>query len=484
MKKIFAIIMTICLMASVFCVSVSALTFSPDDKIRVYGLKKGDTTDPIDGYTDFEEGWEAAVDYAEDQDFMQENKYERIVVEFLADWKANDDGEFGGSWGDGFRQSTIYVPGDTKMTINLNGHTIDRALKEWEYDGEVICIDSKADVIIENGTITGGWSGNGAGGIHIYENANVTLNNVNVEGNKTDDDNGGGIYLDSYATLTMNGGSLSKNEAHGDPSHGAGLYVDGATATLNNVTISENKGGQGVAIYAYDGFDIAANVTLNNCVIENNNGLPNVYKSLIQSHSPVYINGGEIKNNGQESGMNSLFYFDEATLYMTGTEDDMVLVKGNNASAVFCCYGNMPGKAIGVMGDYCEIVDNTGYIGGAERKGYATRARYWFDYCKFNNNNTNNPDGYDFYAYQTGGASFFEKCDLGDTTFNSKNDVYIRNSTGLEASIFGEGDGSLSMIVSILALIASVASIGFCVTLRKKITVPATANNAKTEDDE
>lgn len=483
MKKIFAIIMTICLMASVLCVSASALTFSSDDKIRVYGLKKGDTY-PIDGYTDFEEGWEAAVDYAEDQDFMQENKYERIVVEFLADWKANDDGEFGGSWGDGFRQSTIYVPGDTKMTINLNGHTIDRALKEWEYDGEVICIDSKADVIIENGTITGGWSGNGAGGIHIYENANVTLNNVNVEGNKTDDDNGGGIYLDSYATLTMNGGSLSKNEAHGDPSNGAGLYVDGATATLNNVTISENKGGKGIAIYVYDGFAIAAKVTLNNCVIENNNGLPNSgYQSLIYSHSPVYINGGEIKNNGQERVMNSLFYFDEATLYMTGTKDDMVLVTGNNATAIFYCYGDMPGKLTGVEGDYCEIVDNTGYIGGAERKGYSSKARYWFNYCKFNNNNTNNPDEYDFYAYQDR-VSMFEKCDLGDTTFNTKKYVNFGNGTGLEGSIFGEGDGSLSMIVSILALIASVASIGFCVTLRKKITAPATANNAETEDDE
>ena len=482
MKKIFAIIMTICLMASVFCVSASAATSSSDDKIRVYGLKKDGTT-LIDGYTDFEEGWEAAVDYAEDHDFMSENKYERIVVEFLADWKANDDGEFGDSWGDGFRQSTIYVPGDTKMTVNLNGHTIDRALKEWEYDGEVICIDSKADVIIENGTITGGWSGNGAGGIHIYENANVTLNNVNVEGNKTDDDNGGGIYLDSYATLTMNGGSLSKNEAHGDPSNGAGLYVDGATATLNNVTISENKGGRGTAIYVYDGFAVTAKVTLNNCVIENNNGLPNVYKSVIHSHSPLYINGGEIKNNGQESGMNSVFYFYEANLYMTGTKDDMVLVKGNNASAVFYCYGDMPGKLTGVEGDYCEIVDNTGYIGGAERKGYS-KARYWFDYCKFNNNNTNNPDGYDFYAYQDRGYSMFEKCDLGDTTFNTKKYVNFGNGTGAEASIFSDGEGSLSMIVSILALMASAASIGFSVILHKKITVPATANKAETENDE
>jgi hypothetical protein len=40
------------------------------------------------------------------------------------------------------------------------------------------------------------------------------------------------------------------------------------------------------------------------------------------------------------------------------------------------------------------------------------------------------------------------------------------------------------MIVSILALMASAASIGFCVILRKKITVPATANKAETEDDE
>ena len=483
MKKIFAIIMTICLMASVLCVSASALTFSSNDKIRVYGLKKDGTTYPIDGYTDFEEGWEAAVDYAEDDDFMSENKYERIVVEFLADWKANDDGEFGDSW-DGFRRSTIYIPGDTKMTVNLNGHTIDRALKEWEYDGEVICIDSKADVIIENGTITGGWSGNGAGGIHIYENANVTLNNVNVEGNKTDDDNGGGIYLDSYATLTMNGGSLSKNEAHGDPSNGAGLYVDGATATLNNVTISENKGGRGIAIYVYDGFAIAAKVTLNNCVIENNNGLPNSeYQSLIYAHSPVYINGGEIKNNGQEDVLNSLFYFDEANLYMTGTKDDMVLVTGNNVTAIFYCYGNMPGKLTGVEGDYCEIVDNTGYIGGDERKGYSSKARYWFNNCKFNNNNTNNPDGYDFYAYQDS-VSMFEKCDLGDTTFNTKKNVNFGKGTGLEASIFSDGEGSLSMIVSILALAASVASIGFCAILRKKITAPATANNAETEDDE
>ena len=50
-------------------------------------------------------------------------------------------------------------------------------------------------------------------------------------------------------------------------------------------------------------------------------------------------------------------------------------------------------------------------------------------------------------------------------------------------SIFGEG--SLPTVISLLALVASIASVGVCVSLHKKMTVPATANKAEeTEDKE
>ena len=199
MKKIFTIIMTIYLMASIFCITSFAVEEPASNAvIRVSGLKEDGITlyypENCD-YKDFAEGWEAVVDYACDDDFMDDNDLLRIVVDFYADWNANDKGEFGKSSWTGFQYSTIYVPSDTRITINLNGHTINRGLKEYEYDGEVMYVEEDADVIINNGTITGGWSCNGAGGIHITNDACVTLNNVNVVGNKVDDDYGVGIAV-------------------------------------------------------------------------------------------------------------------------------------------------------------------------------------------------------------------------------------------------------------------------------------------------
>ena len=47
-------------------------------------------------------------------------------MDLLADWNANDDGEFGPSGDDGFRFSTLHIPEKSILTINMNGHTINR----------------------------------------------------------------------------------------------------------------------------------------------------------------------------------------------------------------------------------------------------------------------------------------------------------------------------------------------------------------------
>jgi hypothetical protein len=78
-----------------------------DGVIHVSGLTKDETTVFINNYTSFEKGWEAAVNLAVDHDYMDANKYERIVVDLFAHWKANHEGEFGDSGGLGFQWSTI-----------------------------------------------------------------------------------------------------------------------------------------------------------------------------------------------------------------------------------------------------------------------------------------------------------------------------------------------------------------------------------------
>ena len=227
-------------------------------------------------------------------DFMEEQGLDRIIVDFYADWNANEDGEFGKSSWDGFQYSTIYVPSDTRITINLNGHKINRGLGDNnEYDGEVIFVNDDADLIINGGksgdpivksgenpdnvpmgVITGGNSDNGAGGIHIDDGARVTLNNVNLIGNAVDDDDGSAIAAYDGAVLTMNGGSISNNTLW--RSHNAnvtpygGVYVNDSTAYFNNVEFADNifRGydhSYGVALYVR-----SSDVTLENCTFKHN----------------------------------------------------------------------------------------------------------------------------------------------------------------------------------------------------------------------
>lgn len=112
-----------------------------------------------------------------------------------------------------------YVPENAKVIINLNGHTINRGLKEDQGDGHVILIASDAEVTINNGTITGGYSNDEGGGLYIKPSASVTLNDVNVTGNTLKGDDGTGIYMYGGATLTMNGGSISSNILQRGSSH-------------------------------------------------------------------------------------------------------------------------------------------------------------------------------------------------------------------------------------------------------------------------
>ncbi len=145
----------------------------------------------------------------------------------------------------------LVIEDDEKVTVYMNGYTIDRKLSEGESDGEVIYMDddttlllkgcnSKAERIKKDfsvngwkafkeretvtltggGLITGGYSTNGGGGIHMNDDAKLTLDNVVVAGNCAkegffdNDGYGGGIDMDGdNSKLIMNNGSVVEYNA-------------------------------------------------------------------------------------------------------------------------------------------------------------------------------------------------------------------------------------------------------------------------------
>ena len=505
MKKIFAIIMTICLMASALCVT----TFAADEPatgvvMTVSGLTK-DGPVKIEDYTSFEAGWNFAMEKAKDSKYLDNNQYDRIVVDFFADWTANEEGVFGDDDGVGFPEYTIYIPEEARVMLNMNGHTIDRGLGDRnQFDGEVIYIDEKADVIINGGksgdeiaraddtnatfgTITGGNNDGGAGGIHIQDDAKVTLNNVKIVNNVADGDYGAGIAVYDDAKFAMNGGGFINNkndssrfDALGIYVFGGGIYIEDSTASFDNVLFKDNQftynRGDGAALYAYD-----SSVMINKCKVTGN-GKKQDADGTVGADSVIAVKGGDM-------------FIKETDFIENGTLIDLYDGTSNSVIKTVHSFGTAPQLSI----DNCTFTqNNVGHILDLGNNSITvTTSRFTdnkanvlycgtsdktiFTDCVFNNNNCATVGGnYTFKLNDANKGPTFIDCDMGNSTYNDRNSVQIKNSgTG---SIFGEG--SFLMIIAILSLIASGVAIFLVVYYNKKKAVPAIANNAAETTDE
>ena len=466
MKKVLAIIMTICLMASMLCITASAAetdtTNEPAEGVvmRVSAQKKDGTIDIIGDYTSFEEGWDVALHYSCDNWDRGRHGYVRSIVDFYADWHADDEGNLT-SWYDYLGRVPVYS--ESHMTINLNGHTIDRGLTEWQYNGEVMYVDFDADLIINDGTITGGYSCNGAGGIHINRGANVVLNNVNVVGNTVEDDDGAAIAVYDGATLTMNGGSISNNTlwrsfwSFATP-YGA-LYLNDSTAYLNDVVFEGNVFGgndyaYGVAIYADDSDLVAENCTFKN------NGYKDPSNKILTPNSIITIDEGTMEFNncvfenngtpGNTIGPDVITVFGGANVKINNSK----FLNNVSRYTIFGIYGTVEVTESHFEGNLGSIFYGQKYAEGI------------FTNCKFVGAPTNTE--YKSFYLEKGCEVELNDCELGDSTFNDVSRVNIVDST--RAKRFGSmlGEGSLAMIVSLLALVASVTSIVITASGKKK----------------
>ena len=508
MKKIVVLVMTVSLLLSALCVTALAADTPTGPVLRVSGeIEGGDgKVQHIQDYTVFDDGWNAAMKLAGDYKWMKANGYSRVVVDLLADWEAVD-GEFTDETdnGRGFNWDAIYFYYDVRITLNMNGHTIDRGLEVYQYNGEVMYVDDGADVIINGGksgdpiigpgedpgdvqmgTITGGFSCNGAGGIHINDDARVTLNNVCLLGNTVEDDKGSAIAMYDDAELTMNGGCMSNNsfttvEDAWQWCEGT-LYVEDAKAVLNKVTFSGNEppasasflGGLVVSM------DEDSEVTMDGCLVENNGvGNKSFASSLFYACDDdcvLTITNTEIKNNGRPTSTMD----NPSTLFsICGTLNmENCTVTGNKMVTIFNFYYN----------DYwyADIRKTTFSDNASQMLYYSANVdgdySFAFTECTFNNNKGPWSD-YAFDGYYKVPVTLTD-CDLGTSNFTANAKKYFKfdgySATLTLGSLFG--DGSLSMVVAILALAASIAAIGVSISSSKKIAT-AKAGEAKEDED-
>ena len=282
------------------------------------------------GFTDPGKGWAYAI---------ENSQTTPINITLLGDWNAQD-GKF--EYSKGTDKGRLYIDGNRDITIDLNGHNINRGLTNPVSDGQVFRLASGAKLTITdnsvrgNGKITGG-NNNGNGGAFYIVGGKLYINGGNITGNKAT--NGGGIYMeDGY--LYVDGGEISGNTAQ----NGAGVYLASSgegyltEGTITGNTANSWGGGVYVAgtgkIYLGGTIQIVDNTNANLYLAEKSSDISNAVGQTDMVPNKPLSNGAKIcilaKNvNDLISAENSMFnevdfrvmYSDDSDHYIRSVYD-------------------------------------------------------------------------------------------------------------------------------------------------------------------
>ena len=197
------------------------------------------------------------------------------------------------------------------VTINLNGHTLDRGLKnasEGISRGQLFAIAGTLN--LNGGTITGAFGT--YGGNYVNSGATLNLNDVTIKDCKSKN-GGGAIYNDG--TVNITGGSIEScvdikitmGSSASATGYGGAIYNNG-TLTISdcniNTCLAIDKGG---AIYNTSG--VGHNVTISDCTIKSCNSSEG---GAICNEGVMTINsgtfGGDSSDDANASGDGGAIY--------------------------------------------------------------------------------------------------------------------------------------------------------------------------------
>lgn len=296
-------------------------TFTSGFKTNNEGAEPGDVFVPEAGYGVIADANGEARVVASDWAGLQKEIEEAEngdTITLKRNWKASADDD------------RLRIPAGKTLTIDLNGHTLNRNCSSANADGQVIEVMRNDDGEVSSltikdtkggGKITGGYAVNG-GGISINEGCSCTIEGGSVTGNKASE-TGGGIC--ARGTLTVKGGEITNNSVDGASAEkkGGGIYVDPTgTAVIEDGTVSGNA--------AYNGGGICSEkeVTLKSGSIEKNSASGNG-GGLYIAAGTANLTGGSICSNSAGAKSGGIFFEPGSTLNAEGAP----VVTGNSAGA-------------------------------------------------------------------------------------------------------------------------------------------------------
>ncbi len=224
----------------------------------------------------------------------------------------------------------LQIRNNKSVTINLNGHTLNRNCSEKTKNGHVLEVFGGSTLTITDssasgtnpgtGTITGGWPDRG-GGIYVNENANLVIESGTIARNHSNKA-GAGVYV--LGSLTMTGGKIEGNHAS---ESGGGIFA-GAESSINlkdavivNNTAGDNGGGVNVKSQA--GSIIADCEVAGNHADKNGGG---VFQDA--DGKTLKITGSETEIDGNTTGDSGAgIYLSKGTIDMSSGS-----VSGNRAN--------------------------------------------------------------------------------------------------------------------------------------------------------
>jgi len=197
---------------------------------------------------------------------------------------------------------------DHDVTIDLAGHSLSRELSSPVSKGCVLIVSSTRNLKLTGGTITGGRITEGGGGLINYGTAIVSgctfSDNIAIT-------RGGAIW--SSGSLTVESCTFTGNEAQAkggenqNEGDGGAIHLEAGTATLTDVTITNNTSKDAGGIYVKSGatLNLGGNSTISgNSSTEHggggivNYGIAKLSGSIRITGNNCHTYGGGIWNNG------------------------------------------------------------------------------------------------------------------------------------------------------------------------------------------
>jgi len=183
---------------------------------------------------------------------------------------------------------TFTIESGKTVNLCLNGYSITRTADDHT---DTITVKGTLNLYDEkdnSGIITHASTKTGSG-VYIEKNGTFTMNGGTISGNNAE--NGGGVI--NYGTFTMEGGKISGNVSSKD---GGGVFnCDESTFEMNGGKIEGNKAVEGGGVCNKGTF------TINDGTISDNQSITagGIFNS---SYGTFTMNGGTIENNKVEEG--------------------------------------------------------------------------------------------------------------------------------------------------------------------------------------